>query len=528
MYAQIEIVMSSLVIACIYLLYKNKQAIKLTNKLKAEKLQLQEMNQTKGEALSNISHEIRTPISAILGIQEKILRGKNLPLHDEKILASVHASTYSMLDILNQVLDAEKISKGKLQLEEEACDLKNLLKHIQRTFSESINSEKLKFTVIICSEIANSLLIDSTRLGQVLHNLLSNATKQTESGQINLVTRVLANDHFGQIIHFELADTGSGMTSDDIQRLRMPYEQNLQNRQQFHQLGSGLGLPITEHLLMLMGSYLNIESELHLGSSFSFSLAFKRSIEEPRYGVMQTLPNSMVDPIPINKTVLVVDDHTPSRLITETQFKDMGYCVHGLSDASKAILLMNNQPFDMVVTDFSMPGLNGYQFAQQIRKLDHGKDIQILGITAHIDGANELLKEECNFDHILLKPASIKDWQREINFKNNYIKSLEKLAKANNQIYRIIAEEILIHQSTTLNQLLSNTEEICKHGNNHEVSVIAHKLLSGAKLTNDETLIKICERFGKRSIFITESHLIELCIALKQSNRTLKKILESY
>jgi two-component system sensor histidine kinase EvgS len=370
-------------------------------------------------------------------------------------------------------------------------------------------------------------LIDSTRLGQVIHNLLSNAIKQTEAGQITLITRVLANDHFGQMVYFELADTGSGMTLDDIHRLRQPYEQNLQNINQFSQLGSGLGLPITEHLLTLMGSSLTIESELNLGSSFSFSLALRRSIDQPKYGAIKNFFESPTDPSPINQTVLVVDDHTSSRLITETQFKDMGYCVHSLSDASNALQLMSNHQFDMLVTDFSMPGMSGHEFARLVRNSEYGKNIQIYGITAHTDGAKELLKEECHFDNVLIKPASIKDWQREIHLKERYIESLKKLTINEPKIYKIIAEEVFIHQSTTVEQLLPILSENNLYSNDIDIQAITHKILGGAKLTNDENLIKICERFSKKSNFMTQSSLTELCIAIKKSNKVLKKILEN-
>lgn len=528
MFTNTEIVAGLLTITCIYLFLKNRQTNKLANQLKAEAIDLKKMNQFKGEAISNISHEIRTPISALLGVQEKILRGKNLPAHEEEILASAHASAYSMLDILNQVLDAEKIAKGKLQLEEEPCDLKNLLKHIERTYSESIDSSKLKFSITICSDIADSLFLDGTRLGQVIHNLLSNAIKQTENGQVTLVTRVLANDHFGQIIYFEIADTGSGISSTDINRIRQPYEQNLQNIQQFSQLGSGLGIPITEHLLKLMGSSLNIESELNLGSSFSFSLALRRSIDEPRYGIVRKGLQEPVVSSPINQTVLIIDDHTSSRLITETQFIDMGYCVHSLSDASKAIALMGHHQFDMVITDFSMPGITGQEFAHLVRNSENGKNIQIYGITAHTDGAKELLKDDCAFDNVLIKPASIKDWHREINLSSTYTESLEKITNHDKKVYKIIAEEIFIHQSTIINLLLATLSESRSDDIDTDIQAITHKLLGGAKLINDEKLIKMCDRLSKKTNLAGISSLIDLCIALKKSNMALSKILKNF
>lgn len=527
MLTDIEKVASLLTIACVYLIYKNKKAFKLIDQLKDQTASLRELNQYKGEALSNISHEIRTPISAILGVQEKILRGKALPAHEEKILASAHASTHSMLDILNQVLDAEKIAKGKLQLEEEPCDVKNLLKHIERTFAETINKSKVTFETSICSEIADSLLVDGTRLGQILHNLLSNAIKQTAEGQITLVTRVIANDHFGQVIFFEIADTGSGMNLEDIDRLRQPYEQNQQPVYQFSKLGSGLGLPITDQLLKLMGSSLIIESAPNLGSSFSFSLSLRRSIDQPKYGSIKSTQGAPMNSVPLNQTVLVVDDHTPSRLITESQFKDMGYCVHSVPDAATAMTLMNNHSFDMVVTDFSMPGMSGHELAKLVRHSEQGRHIQIYGITAHTDGSKELLNELCQFDNILIKPASIKDWQREIHLKITYRQNLEKITSNDPKIYKIIAEEVLMHQSSALNLLLPFLSETTNSSSAIEISQLAHKLLGGAKLMNDESLIKICERMNKNHKLINTSSISDLCIALTKSNNILQYLLDS-
>jgi CheY-like chemotaxis protein len=181
----------------------------------------------------------------------------------------------------------------------------------------------------------------------------------------------------------------------------------------------------------------------------------------------------------------------------------------------------------MLITDFSMPGMSGYEFARLVRNSEYGKDIQIYGITAHSDGAKELLKENCYFDNVLIKPASLKDWQREIHLKETYIESLKKLTINDPKIYKIIAEEVFIHQSTSIHQLLPLLSENSSYSNGIDIQAITHKILGGAKLTNDKNLIKICERFSKQSNFMMPSSLTELCIAIKKSNKVLKEILEN-
>jgi CheY-like chemotaxis protein/nitrogen-specific signal transduction histidine kinase len=513
-----------LAIACGYLFFKNWQARQLVKELLDQSHHLQSINQSKGEALSNISHEIRTPMSAILGAQERILRHHQLPSQDQKILASAHASAQSMLDILNQVLDLSKIESGNLELEISACDLKNLLKHIQRTFSSLVDTSRVKFEMQICPEITESLMMDGTRVGQVIHNLLSNAIKHTEDGEIILQTRVLANDHFGQMVYFEIADTGSGMSKEDIARVLQPYEQKLNEITKFSELGSGLGLPITTHLLKLMGSRLNIESAPKLGSTFSFTLALRRSVDHPKYGHQEIFESPLMPSTPSNKTVLIVDDHSPSRMITESQFLEMGYCVHGVSNAQEALELLKDHPFDLLITDLSMPHMNGLELAQKVRSLDGHSSIEIYGLTAHTQGAQELLSPDTPFDNVLIKPAGIQDWQREIHRKDHYLKSLQKLSHQDNKVCKIIAEEILQHQSQVSSELVAT------HINSIDdfeiiIKPMAHKIQGGAKLLNDLELCRVCERLQKNTLRHFSSHIKDLQISLNRSNRGLKLLL---
>lgn len=519
-----SILAMTLAIACGYLLLKNWQARQLVRELQAQSDHLKSISQSKGEALSNISHEIRTPMSAILGAQERILRLHKLPTQDQKILASAHASAQSMLDILNQVLDISKIEAGNLELEVSACDLKNLLKHIQRTCSSLVDTSKVKFELNICPEITESLMMDGTRLGQIIHNLLSNAIKHTEAGEIIFQTRVLANDHFGQIIYFEIADTGSGMTEQDIARVLQPYEQKLNEITRFSDLGAGLGLPITTHLLKLMGSSLKIESHPQLGSTFSFTLALRRSIDHPKYSHHKSFEPQVMPSTPSNDTVLIVDDHTPSRLITESQFHEMGYCVHSVSNAQEALELLKDHPFDLLITDLSMPLMSGSELAQRVRLLDEYSKIEIYGLTAHTQGPEELLCPHTPFDNILIKPAGIQDWQREIHRKDHYLKNLRKIANEDHNICKIIAEEILQHQSLAAKELASNPISSI---NDFETIIksMAHKILGGAKLINDLELCKACERLQKNRLRQFSKPIKDLEISLNRSNRALKLLL---
>ncbi|MFM8460471.1 MAG: hybrid sensor histidine kinase/response regulator [Polynucleobacter victoriensis] len=508
----------------VYLILKSKQVQKLILIKSSENEQLKKLITSKDVTLSNISHEIKNPISAIIGIHEKILANKTLPTYEHRILESAKESAQSMLEMLNQVLDASKIAAGKVQLEETASDLKNLLKNIDRTLSIAATKSEVKLTTHICPEIAPSLVFDGVKLNQVLHNLISNAIKFSNKGHVILTTRVIANDHFAQIIYFEIADDGVGMPSEQINRLLRPYEQINTQHLNIENIGTGLGLGITDHLLKLMHSQISIESEINQGTTASFQLLLTRSTDEPKYGSKTIKESPPLTNVIKSKSVLIVDDHAPSRLITESQFKDMGYCVHSYQNALLGKDFLLNTPFDILVTDFSMPEMDGEKLAQMARNA-YADNIQIYGITAHTDGAKKLLDQNSPFDSVLIKPASISDWKRELNLYDTYITSLVQLGQGKSGIYLTIAKEILAFQQQAISLLNSGLLDHQIKLPEREVKAMAHKVLGGANLTRDMYLIKVASQFEKSCPQPNKPLFSEMCIALTKSNKILKKII---
>lgn len=508
----------------VYLILKSKQLQKLILVKSNENEQLSQLVASKDLTLSNISHEIKNPISAIIGIHEKILANKALPAYEHKILESAKESAQSMLEMLNQVLDASKIAAGKVQLEETASDLKNLLKNIDRTLSITATKSEVQLTTRICPEIAPSLVFDGVKLNQVLHNLINNAIKFSNKGQVIITTRVIANDHFAQMIYFEVADDGVGMPSEQIQRLLRPFEQINTKHLNIENIGTGLGLGITDHLLKLMNSQLSIESEINQGTTASFQLLLARSTDEPKYGSKTVKEISPITKVIKSKSVLIIDDHTPSRLITESQFKDMGYCVHSYQNALQGKDFLLNTPFDILVTDFSMPDMDGEKLAQLARNA-YAENIQIYGITAHTDGAKKLLDINSPFDSVLIKPASISDWKRELNLRNTYTDSLIQLAQGKSSIYLTIAREILAFQQEAISLLNAGLLGHPKKLAEKEVKAMAHKVLGGANLTRDMYLIKVASQFEKSCPQPNKPLFNEMCVALCKSNKILKKII---
>lgn len=504
----------------LYLLIRNKHWSNLAHK---NQQNLSAFQETKNQAISTISHEIRTPISAILGIQEKLLRNNHLDHSEKTILESAHASAESMLEVLNQLLDLSKIDAGKMKLKTEACNLGNLIKNINRTFSTLAQKNNTTVHCHICPEIAESLIADGTRLGQVLHNLISNAIKFSPNQKVQITTRTLANDHFAQIIYFEVSDNGKGIPQAHIARIFQPYEQYEHSDTEYSQSSTGLGLTIAKQLIAMMGGKLEIDSEEGLGTSVSFTLSFKRSIQQPKYTRSNPTYEKVAPTITHHESVMIVDDHDPSRLITEAQFKDMGYCVHSSACSQQALDKIRETSFDILVTDLTMPIINGDQLAIAAHQ-HYGSKIKIFGITAHTDGAHRLLNPNNVFDFVLIKPASLKDWQIELSLEKTYSMTFKDPADSPHSMLKIIAGEILNYQEKSLDllqQCLGKQKWVLSE---MELKGMAHKLLGGAKLSNDSRLAKICEQF---QVKIPQTHrplFYDLCIALTRSNKLLKKI----
>ena len=505
---------------CIYLLIRNKHWSNLAHK---NQQNLSAFQETKNQAISTISHEIRTPISAILSIQEKLLRNSHLDHSEKTILESAHASAESMLEVLNQLLDLSKIDAGKMTLKTEACNLGNLIKNINRTFSTLAQKNNTTLNYHICPEIAESLIADGTRLGQVLHNLISNAIKFSPDKKVQITTRTLANDHFAQSIYFEVSDNGKGIPQVHIARIFQPYEQCEHIDTECAQSSTGLGLTIAKQLIAMMGGKLAIDSEEGFGTSVSFTLSFKRSIQQPKYTRINTTYEKVTPIITHHESVMIVDDHAPSRLITEAQFKDMGYCVHSSPCAQEALQKIRESSFDILITDLTMPIINGDQLAIAAHQ-HYGSKIKIFGITAHTDGAHRLLNPNNIFDFVLIKPASLKDWQQALTLEKIYSSTFKDPDDSPHSMLKIIASEILTYQETSLDLLLQCLGKQKWVLSEVELKSMAHKLLGGAKLSNDSRLVKLCEQFQAKIPMPHRPLFYDLCVALIRSNKILKKV----
>ncbi|WP_338847097.1 response regulator [Massilia sp. W12] len=341
----------------------------IEQKMAAEQLARQraeEATQMKSAFLANMSHEIRTPMNAVIGLAHLALKsGLNAKQHD--YLSKIHRAGLSLLGLINDILDFSKIEAGKLDIEQAPFSLDEVLSNVASVSSQKAAEKGLEYLFRVPHEVPRQLVGDALRLGQVLINLVNNAIKFTEQGEIELSCRLLEQDEEHALLQFAVRDTGIGMTPQQVANLFQPFTQaDGSTSRKFG--GTGLGLSISQHLVQLMAhdesAKIKVQSASEAGSCFSFTLRFTLG---PALPATQQLPARLRD-----ARVLVVDDNPIALEIFVEALRALPLRVHALQDARLVLdaLLQaqqENDPYQLLISDWQMPCCDGITLAQAVR-----------------------------------------------------------------------------------------------------------------------------------------------------------------
>lgn len=359
----------------------------------------EEASRAKGRFLSTLGHEIRTPMTGLLGMNELLLHSDLQPAQRQQAEA-VRRSGQMMLRLLNESLDIARIDAGKLQIAPQATDLHQLLRDVAELQSAPAQRKGLRFELDIDASLPVWVNVDPLRLQQILLNLTSNAIKFTETGAVRLRAVAQATQGDRVSLRFEVHDSGAGMDADTLARLFQPFEQaqGARTAQQFG--GSGLGLLISRQLAEAMHGEVKAASTVGEGSTFSLSLPVELTAAD-----QPVAPIPIQTPTPATQSLLLVEDEADVAAAVGGLLRQMGHAVDHAEHALQALGLIAQRDYAQAVLDLDLPGIDGLTLAGMLRK--QRPNMRLIALTARAEADTEERALAAGFAVFLRKPMSL-------------------------------------------------------------------------------------------------------------------------
>ncbi len=416
--------------------------------------------QSKSDFLANMSHEIRTPMNAIIGLSGLGLRLPEISPKLHNYLSKIHTSSQALLSILNDILDLSKVESGHLTLESEALDLEKVMLNIIDLFGLRADEKGLELILNISPTIPASILGDSLRLGQIINNLVGNALKFTETGEVVINITQLANepDSKNVKIRFEIKDTGIGMTHETMEGLFEAFQQGDGSiTRRFG--GTGLGLTISKQLVEKMGGIIDVDSEFGKGSTFGFTLEFPVVSHERT----DRAPNQLR-----GMRVLIVDDIETSRQVLSDILLSWEFSVVAAASGAEALDILTKEAqheemaFELIILDWKMPEMDGVNVAQRINDLVAQNTLKCAPIVMMVTGfsKDELLDElsDVKVDAILTKPVA-PSRMFDVIMEVQGSERIQQLSTVTTDLYELAAPvrgaHILLVEDNKINQIVA-------------------------------------------------------------------------
>lgn len=405
-----------------------QQLEKRSQELQAALQAAEVANREKSDFLSRMSHDIRTPMNAIMGMTDIASAHIDTPEKVQDCLRKISLSSQHLLGLINDVLDMSKIESGKVELRHESFNFRAFLQDFENLYGEQAKSKGISYETILASDLEVQIIGDSLRLNQVLSNLLSNALKFTPAkGMIKLRVSKTGEDQENVYLRFEVIDTGCGIAEENYDKIFESFEQeNVDVTYKYG--GTGLGLSIIKRFTGLMGGGIHVTSVQGSGSTFTVDLPFgkiKESGKPTRFSDINGRNDLAKDCYAVDydfkgKRILLVEDNELNREIAEELIGVTGASVESAEDGVQAVEMFKESAegyYDLILMDVQMPHMDGYEATRCIRALGRSdaQKVPIFAMTANAFAEDVQKSREAGMNAHISKPLNIRAVYKQMN-----------------------------------------------------------------------------------------------------------------
>ncbi len=365
---------------------RNLQKLQLVTKnqeLSAAMTAYERANRAKSAFLGNVSHELRTPLNAIMGFSQILLDRQPLDIETQEYLEIILQSSEHLLSLIEDLIDISRIEANKIEITPNLLSLSNFLEVTMAMIDFKAREKKLTLTKQFAPDLPETIYADEKRLRQVLLNLLSNAIKFTKTGAITFSVTLSQSTRSNQLIEFAIADTGTGMSTAEIEKIFLPFEQA--GKSEMRTQGAGLGLAISQNLVQNMGGEIKVVSKINVGTTFSFELDLTEHqpqalISPVTEAIALLLPkaenaikdvaievqNKLISAPVKSLIILIAEDMDYNQMMLKILLESWGHEADIANNGLEAIAMLREKPYDVILMDMQMPVLNGVEATKRI------------------------------------------------------------------------------------------------------------------------------------------------------------------